>query len=153
MTFPDAAWLSWPTGEECPDFCDNQSEMEGKNSCWESRIGPKDERNNWHCGKWKSRSKPTSTALVVQRIHSKQKKNGVSCRTKETERVDQVGECKRQSCHMEWPQAHGTKKIKFPHKSSQRHLTNTSQPLCLGVNCIWPMQSMWENCQPQTYTH
>ena len=28
----------------------------------------------------------------------------------------QVGEYKRQSCHMEQPQAHGTKKIKFPHK-------------------------------------
>ena len=28
-------------------------------------------------GKWKSRSRSTSTAMVVQRIHSKQKKNGV----------------------------------------------------------------------------
>ena len=27
--------------------------------------------------------------------------------------MDQVGECKRQSCHMEWPQAHGTKKLSF----------------------------------------
>ena len=40
------------------------------------------------------------------------------------------------SCHME----------KFPHKSSLRRLTNTSQPSCLGVNYIQPMQSMWENC-------
>ena len=54
--------------------------MEGKNSCRECRIGPQDERNNWHCGKWKSRSRPTSTALVVQRIHGKQKKNGVNNR-------------------------------------------------------------------------
>ena len=71
------AWLSRHTGKECPAFCDNQSEMEGKNSCWECWIGHQDERNNWHCGKWKSRSRLTSTALVVQRIHGKQKKNGV----------------------------------------------------------------------------
>ena len=58
----------------------NRSEMEGKNSCWECWIGPQDERNNWHCGKWKSRSRPTSTALVVQRIHGKQKKKW--CRKK-----------------------------------------------------------------------
>ena len=44
---------------------------------WECRISLQDERNNWHCRKWKSRSQPTSTALVVQRIHIKQKKNGV----------------------------------------------------------------------------
>ena len=159
------ARLSWPAGEECSAFCNNRLEMKGKNSCWECRIGPLDERNNWHCGKWKSRS--TSTALVVQRIHVKQKKNSVrrnssswgssafcySCRTKETGCMDQVGECKRQSCHMERPQAHGTKEIKFPHKSSLWCLTNTSQPSCLGVNYIRPMQSMWENCQPQTYSH
>ena len=47
--------------------------------------------------------------------------------------MDQVGECKRQSCHMEQPQAHGTKKIKFPHKSNLWHLNNTSQPSYLGL--------------------
>ena len=35
------------------------------------------------------------------------------------------------------------KKIKFPHKSSQWRLTKTSQPSCLGVNYIRPMQTMW----------
>ena len=34
-----------------------------------------------------------------------------------------------------------------------RRLTNTSQPSCLGVNNIQPMQIMWENCEPQTYCH
>ena len=79
---------------------------------------------------------------MVQGIHNKQKKNGFgrnsafsgsqaycyNCRTKETEGVDQVVECKRQSCHMGWPQAHGTQKMKFPYKGSLRRLTNTSQP-------------------------
>ena len=67
--------------------------------------------------------------------------------------MDQVGECKRQSCHMERPQTHETKEIRFPYKSSLRRLTNTSQPSCLRVNYIRPMQSMWGNCQPQTYSH
>ena len=30
VTLPNAARLSRPTGEQCPAFCDNQSEMEGK---------------------------------------------------------------------------------------------------------------------------
>ena len=46
------------------------------NCCRERRIGPFDERNNWHCGKWKNRPRPSSTALVVQGINNKQKKNG-----------------------------------------------------------------------------
>ena len=97
MSFPDAARLSQPTRQECPAFCNNWLEMEGKNRCRESR--------------------PSSTALVIQGIHNKQKKNGFrrntssqgsqvycySCRTKETGRMDQVGECKRQSCHKGQP--------------------------------------------------
>ena len=70
-----------------------------------------------------------------------------SCRTKETGRIDQVGECKRQSL------SHGTQKIKFPCKGCLQRFTNTSQPSCFEVNYIRPMQSMWENCQPQTYSH
>ena len=54
---------------------------------------------------------------------------------------------------MERPQAHEPKEIKFPYKNSLWSLTNTSQPSCLGVNYIRPMQSMWENCEPQTYSH
>ena len=41
MTLPNAVWLSQPTDEECPAFCDNRSEMECKNSCWECWIGPR----------------------------------------------------------------------------------------------------------------
>ena len=37
--FPDASWPSRPTCEEHPAFCNNRSEMEGKNSCREFRIG------------------------------------------------------------------------------------------------------------------
>ena len=44
-------------------------------------------------------------------------------------------------------------KNEFPHKCSLWMFTNTNQPSCLGVNYIWPMQSMWENCNPQTYSH
>ena len=62
--------------------------------------------------------------------------------------MDQVEEYKKQSGHME-----RTPKINFPYKGSLRRFTNTSQPSCLSVNYIRPMQSMWENCQPQTYFH
>ena len=124
-------------------------------------------KNNWDCGKWKSRCRLSSTMLVVQRIHNEQNKNGFrrnssswgsqaycyNYRTKETGYMDQVGECERQSCHMEWPQAHGTQKIKFPYKGSLCCFTKTCKPSCLGVNYIQPMQSMWENCRPQTYSH
>ena len=41
----------------------------GKNCCWECRISPQDERNNWYCGKRKSSSRPTST-----RIHANRRK-------------------------------------------------------------------------------
>ena len=51
------------------------------------------------------------------------------------------------------PQAYGTKENKFPHKSSLQRITNTSQPSCSGVNYIWLMLSMRENCEPQTYSH
>ena len=66
---------------------------------------------------------------------------------------------KKQGAWTKWesakdrPQAYGTKEIKFHHKSSLRCLTNTSHPSCLGVNYIRPMQCMWENCEPQTYSH
>ena len=43
-------------------------------------------------------------------------------------------------------------KTELSYKSSQRRLTNTSQP-CLGVDYIRPMQCMRENCQPQIYSH
>ena len=39
----------------------------------------------------------------------------------------------KQSCHVERPQAHGTKEIMFPPKSSLQRLTSTSQPSCLGL--------------------
>ena len=64
-------------GEERPDFCDKLSEKESKDDRWESRIDPLDGRNIWQCGKRESRARPTSTAFVVQRIHVKQKKNGL----------------------------------------------------------------------------
>ena len=98
---------------------------------------------------------------------NKQKKNGFvrnsssrwsqaycyNCRTKETGRMGQVGECRRQGCHMGWPKAHRSPKIKFPYKGGLPHFTNISQHSCLEVNYIRPMQSMKENCQPQTYSH
>ena len=37
----------------------------------ENAVCPTDERNNWQCSKWKSRPRPSSTALVVQGIHDK----------------------------------------------------------------------------------
>ena len=67
-------------------------------------------------------------------------------------RMDQVEKYKRQSCLMGGPQAHGSQNIKFPYKGNLRRFTNTSQPSCLGVNYIQPMQSMWENYQ-QIYSH
>ena len=72
-----------------------------------------------------------------------------SCRTKETGCMNHVGECRRHGVTLStWNQ-----KIKFPYKGSLRHFTNTSQPSCLGVNCIQPIQSIWEKSQPQTYSH
>ena len=47
----------------------------------------------------------------------------------------------------------GMPNTEFPYKGIPGRFTNTSQPSCLGVNYIWPIQSVWENCLPQTYSH
>ena len=92
---------------------------------------------------WSKESTLNRRKMVLEEIHHLEEVRHIATAVGQRKRcMDQVGECKRQSCHMERPQAHGTKKIKFPHKSSLRCLTNTSQPSCLGVNYIWPIQSM-----------
>ena len=94
--------------------------------------------------------------MVLEEIHhhlEEVRHISTAIEQKETGRMDQVGECKRQSCHMGQPQTHGTQNTKFPYKGSLQTFTNTGQPSCLGVNYIRPMQNTWEKFQPQTYSY
>ena len=84
--------------------------------------------------------------MVSEEIHHLEEVRRIATAVGQRKRcMDQVGECQKIE--------HGTPKIEFPYNRSLRCFTNTRQPACLGVNYVRPMQSIWENCQPQTYSH
>ena len=155
-----------PTGEERPAFCDNpvgkwKAKIAVENA--ESALRMKENVANGKAGLglhtqrwWSKESSLNRRKMVLEEIHHLEevKRFFYSCRTKETGRMDQVGgSAKDRPVTWSNPQVHETKEIKFSHKSSLRRLTKTSQPSCLGVNHIQLMQSMSENCPPQTYSH
>ena len=98
---------------------------------------------------WSKESTINKRKIVLEEIHHPEE---VRC-------IATAGGQRKQGAWTKWESARGDlkhmkpQKIKFPYKYSLQHLINTSKPSCLKVSYIQLMQSMWENTQPQIYSH